>query len=74
MKVLRHQIDNEINSLLCLQGAENVVQIESIYKNSTDVQLVTKYGGEYNLEEFISLVKLEAREAGTPYTSYMTEP
>ncbi len=37
MKVLRHQIDNEINSLLCLQGADNVVQIESIYKNSTDV-------------------------------------
>ena len=74
MKVLRHQIDNEINSLLCLQGAENVVQIESIYKNSTDVQLVTKYGGENNLEEFISLVKLEAKEAATHYTSYISEP
>ena len=58
MKVLRHHIDNEINSLLCLQGAENVVQIKSIYKNSADVQLVTKYGGEFNLEEFISLLKL----------------
>lgn len=43
---------------MCLRGFPNIVQLESIYKNSEEIKLVTKYSGEYNLEDFINIIKL----------------
>ena len=73
VKGLRHQIDNEINSLMCLQGIENVVQLQAIYKNSSEVQLVTEYAGDYNLEEFIHLIKIKSKQDNKPYQSMVSE-
>ncbi len=53
---------------MCLQGQDNVVQLHEIYKNSSEIQLVTRYAGDYNLEEFIHLNKIMAKKEGKLYS------
>ena len=50
-----------------------MVQLHAIYKNSSEVQLVTKYAGDYNLEEFIHFIKTRSKQDNKPYQSLITE-
>jgi hypothetical protein len=51
-----------------------VVQLHAIYKNSSEeVQLVTKYAGDYNLEEFIHQIKIHSKQDNKPYQAMLSE-